>query len=47
VHRQKHLGLAINDEVAYQNELLDQLSGDIDTTGVRLASAKKQIGRLG
>ena len=47
VHRQKHLGLAINDEVAYQNELLDQLSGDVDTTGVRLASAKKQIGRLG
>src|SRR5258708_978299 len=47
VHRQKHLGLAVHDEVAYQNELLDQLSADIDNTGVRLASAKKQIGRLG
>ncbi|KAF8338296.1 uncharacterized protein EI90DRAFT_3042420 [Cantharellus anzutake] len=47
VHRQKHLGLTINEEIAYQNELLDQLAADVDNTGVRLTTAKKQMGKLG
>ncbi|KAF9507433.1 hypothetical protein BS47DRAFT_1373890 [Hydnum rufescens UP504] len=47
LQRQKHLGLAINAEIEQQNELLDQLSTDVDRTGARLTSAKKQMDRLG
>ncbi|KLO13933.1 syntaxin [Schizopora paradoxa] len=44
--RQKQLGLAIHQEVAEQNELLDGLSGDVDRTGTKLDAARKQLRRL-
>jgi regulator of vacuolar morphogenesis len=47
LQRQRHLGEAINAELASQNELLDSLSDDVDNVGVKLTAAKKQMNRLG
>ncbi|KAI0963496.1 hypothetical protein AcW1_000558 [Taiwanofungus camphoratus] len=47
LQRQKHLGLAINQEIAEQSEMLDDLTTDVDRTGRKLTSAKKQMNRLG
>ncbi|EPQ60762.1 syntaxin [Gloeophyllum trabeum ATCC 11539] len=45
--RLKHLGLAINQEIREQNELLDDLTNEVDMTGSKLTAAKKQMNRLG
>lgn len=45
--RQKHLGLAINQELRLQTEMLDDLSNDVDRVGGKLTSAKKQMNKLG
>ncbi|OBZ78532.1 Vacuolar morphogenesis protein 7 [Grifola frondosa] len=47
LNRQKHLGLAIGNEIAEQNELLDNLTSEVDRVGGKLTSAKKQLNRLG
>ncbi|KAL5519031.1 hypothetical protein ACEPAH_714 [Sanghuangporus vaninii] len=44
--RHRQLGLAINQEIAEQNELLDDLSGDVDRVGGKLTSARKQLNRI-
>lgn len=44
--RQKQLGMAIHQEVAEQNELLDSVSGDVDRTGAKLDAARKQLRRV-
>lgn len=46
LHRQKHLGLAISSEIEQQNELLDELAGDIDRTSGKLSGANKQMRKL-
>ncbi|KZT06913.1 syntaxin [Laetiporus sulphureus 93-53] len=47
LQRQRHLGLAISDEVARQIEDLDDLTNNIDRVGGKLSNAKKQLNRLG
>ena len=47
LQRQKHLGIAINNELAQHMELLEGLSDDMDRAGGKLAAAKKQLNRLG
>jgi len=47
LQRQKHLGLAIGDEISQQVELLDSLDNDVDKFGVKLSAAKKQLNKLG
>jgi len=47
LQRQKHLGLAINQEVREQNEMLDDLTNEVDRVGGKLSGAKKQMNRLG
>jgi regulator of vacuolar morphogenesis len=47
LQRQKHLGLAIGDEIAIQNEMLDDLAGEVDHVGGKLTNAKKKLNRLG
>jgi len=47
LQRQKHLGLAIGNEIGQQIELLDDLDNDVDRFGVKLSGAKKQLNRLG
>ncbi|KAI0067717.1 syntaxin [Artomyces pyxidatus] len=47
LHRQKQLGVAIGSEIAQQNELLDELSNDVDRVGGKLTAAKRQMNRLG
>jgi len=47
LQRQRHLGEAINAELASQIELLDDLSNDVDRVGGKLTAAKKQLNRLG
>ncbi|PSR72377.1 hypothetical protein PHLCEN_2v11720 [Hermanssonia centrifuga] len=47
LQRQKHLGLAIGQEISEQNELLDDLTGEVDRVGGKLSNAKKQMNRLG
>jgi len=47
LQRQKHLGLAINQEIREQNEMLDDLTNEVDRVGGKLTSAKKQMNRLG
>ncbi|KAH9968953.1 Phox-like protein [Russula dissimulans] len=47
LQRQKHLGVAINNELAQHIELLDGLSNDMDRAGGKLTAAKKQLNRLG
>ncbi|KAI0314473.1 hypothetical protein OF83DRAFT_1063769, partial [Amylostereum chailletii] len=47
LQRQKQLGMAIGGEIALQNEMLDDLSNDVDRVGGKLAATKKQMNRLG
>ncbi|TCD71470.1 hypothetical protein EIP91_008850 [Steccherinum ochraceum] len=47
LQRQKHLGVAINQEIREQNEMLDDLTNEVDRVGGKLTSAKKQMNRLG
>ncbi|KAG6336942.1 hypothetical protein ID866_2136 [Astraeus odoratus] len=47
LQRQRHLGEAINEELRVHNELLDDLSNDVDRVGGKLSNAKKQLNRLG
>lgn len=47
LQRQRHLGEAINAELVVQNEMLDNLNDEVDQTGTKLSSAKKQLNRLG
>jgi len=47
LQRQKHLGIAIGDEIAQQNTMLDELDTDVDKYGSKLSKAKKQLNRLG
>ncbi|OCH96467.1 syntaxin [Obba rivulosa] len=47
LQRQKHLGLAIHQEISEQNELLDDLTNEVDRVGGKLTSAKRQMNRLG
>ncbi|KAF7791910.1 hypothetical protein EIP86_002935 [Pleurotus ostreatoroseus] len=47
LQRQKHLGLAIGQEISEQNELLDNLTEEVDNVGGKLSNAKKQLNRLG
>ncbi|KAI5123575.1 hypothetical protein M0805_003393 [Coniferiporia weirii] len=44
--RQRQLGLAINQEITEQNELLDGLTEDVDNTSAKLSKAKKQLNQL-
>lgn len=46
VTRQKQLGLAINDELQYHNQLLDQLDGDTHSVNARLNQAKRRTNKL-
>jgi len=47
LQRQKHLGLAIGQEISEQNELLDDLHNNVERVGDKLTGAKKQLNRLG
>ena len=47
LQRQKHLGTAINNELAQHVELLDGLHNDMERVGGKLTAAKKQLNRLG
>jgi regulator of vacuolar morphogenesis len=47
LQRQKHLGNAINNELAQHIELLDGLHDDTERVGGKLTAAKKQLNRLG
>lgn len=47
LQRQKHLGNAINSELAQHIELLDGLHNDTERVGGKLTAAKKQLNRLG
>ena len=47
LQRQKHLGIAIGNEIAEQIDLLDNLNNEVDNTSGKLAAAKKQMNRLG
>lgn len=44
--RQRQLGMAINREIAEQNEMLDDLTTAVDQTGSKLNSAKKKLNKL-
>ncbi|KDQ19848.1 hypothetical protein BOTBODRAFT_27272 [Botryobasidium botryosum FD-172 SS1] len=47
LRRQRQIGVAIGSEIEQQNELLDQLTGDLDRVGAKMSAAKKQMNRLG
>ncbi|KAJ1311618.1 hypothetical protein OPQ81_010094 [Rhizoctonia solani] len=47
LRRQNQIGVAIGAEIAQQIEMLDQLSTDLDSTGAKLTTARKQLNRLG
>lgn len=47
LQRQKHLGVAIGEEIGQQIDLLKDLDADVDRVGGKLSSAKKQLNRLG
>ncbi|KAK2461870.1 hypothetical protein APHAL10511_006333 [Amanita phalloides] len=47
LQRQRQLGEAINNEIAGQIDLLDDLSNEVDTVGDKLTSANRQLNRLG
>lgn len=47
LQRQRHLGEAIGAEIGSQNEMLDDLSNDVDNVGGKLTAAKRQMNRLG
>lgn len=46
INRQKELGVAINEELALQNELLDELDTEVDRTSAKLNYASKKIGKI-
>ncbi|KAK4114395.1 Phox-like protein [Canariomyces notabilis] len=46
VRRQKEMGLAINDEVNRQIDMLDKLNEDVDVVGRKLGVAKDRVKRL-
>ncbi len=46
INRQKELGVAINEELALQNELLDELDTEVDRTTAKLNYASKKIGKI-
>jgi len=46
LQRQKQLGEAIGSEVAYQIEMLDDLSNEVDRVGGKLTATNKQLNRL-
>ncbi|KAF9460839.1 Phox homologous domain-containing protein [Collybia nuda] len=47
LQRQKQLGQAIGSEIAYQIEMLDSLSNDVDRVGGKLTTTNRQLNRLG
>lgn len=46
LRRQKHLGIAISQEIEEQNELLDDLTQGVDDTSGKLVAAGKDLRRL-
>ncbi|KAH7104493.1 syntaxin [Auriculariales sp. MPI-PUGE-AT-0066] len=46
LERQKHLGMAISNEIDEQNEMLDQFTDEVDRTTDKLKGAKSQMARL-
>lgn len=46
IQKQRELGIAINDELQLQNELLDELDGEVDRVGNKLHYARKRVGRF-
>lgn len=46
LRRQRHIGLAINDELAEQQELLTDLHSSVHDTQQRIEGAEKQVKRL-
>jgi regulator of vacuolar morphogenesis len=47
LQRQRQLGEAVNSEIASQNEMLDDLSNEMDRVDSKLTTANKQLNRLG
>lgn len=47
LQRQKHLGIAIGEEVSQQIDMLTDLDNEVDRVGGKLGKAKKQMNRLG
>lgn len=47
LRRQRAMGLAINQELLEQNELLDELGTDLDRTEVKMKGAEGQMRKLG
>lgn len=47
VRRQKEMGLAIQNEVAAQNEMLDEFGNNVDRMGAKVDVAKKKVRKLG
>jgi regulator of vacuolar morphogenesis len=47
LRRQAQLGEAISAEISVQNEMLDDLSNEVDRVGGKLATAKTNLNRLG
>ncbi|KAF8640351.1 hypothetical protein AX17_000022 [Amanita inopinata Kibby_2008] len=47
LQRQRHLGEAINSEVASQIEMLDDLNNEVDKVGSKLTTVSRQMNRLG
>jgi regulator of vacuolar morphogenesis len=46
LRRQRHIGSAISSEIEQQNEMLDDLSNNVDRVGSKLGTANKQLRRL-
>ena len=46
LRRQRQLGTAISNEIEQQNEMLDDLSTNVDRVDMKLSSANKQLRRL-
>lgn len=46
INKQKELGVAINEELALQNELLEELDTEVDRTTDKLKYASKKIGKI-
>lgn len=46
LRRQRQLGTAISSEIEQQNEMLDDLSNNVDRVGLKLGTANKQLRRL-
>jgi regulator of vacuolar morphogenesis len=46
VHRMREMGIAINEELAVQADMLDMLDQDVDRAGGKIEIAKKRIGKI-